>query len=100
MDCPQYLNGWQTTVPMDGPQVFYIRNESGRRFVEQANSDGTVTLSFYAGQECFRRHLRKLDREAIYVHRTGHEPKRIEADRFVDTFQEETYKLKKERHNG
>ena len=52
-DCPHYLNGWVTIVPVVSPQADYIRSESGRHFTEEKQADGLTAFKFPPGQKCF-----------------------------------------------
>lgn len=71
--CEHFLNGWATTVESDGPQAYYIRRESGRKFTAEALSPSMVRFTFEPGQACFRSgdHKVRIDRPEIYVARGG-----------------------------
>lgn len=71
--CEHYLDGWATTVETNGPQAYYIRNESGRKFDEEALSASIVRFTFEPGQRCFRSgdHKVRVDRPEIYIARAG-----------------------------
>lgn len=90
-----------TIVPAESLQARYIRNDSGRRFHEQARTaDGLVSFVFEPGQRCFREHKVQLEREPVWTERRGGEVRRFEKfgdwrDEFNGTFS----KLKRERGN-
>ena len=67
MDCPHYLNGWRTILPVDDPRADYIRHRSGRSFKEKRNGD-MVEFTFSAGQTCFSAadHKRLIGRPDVF----------------------------------
>lgn len=74
-DCAAYLNGWTTAVdpnqPLGQDRLEYIRNGSGRRFVEHVRGDGVIEFTFAAGQTCFGTHVETVDRDPLYLRFTG-----------------------------
>lgn len=95
--CLAHVNGWETLVPMDSVQADYIRRSSGRRFREDITGDNLSRFTFESGQECFERHLKRNDRDALYIRRIAHDSKLVETDRWLWDLHEETYKIKRER---
>lgn len=73
--CAAQEFGWVTRVDertdLGKAQGYYIRNNSGRRFVESIDPSGMTRFEFQAGQICFATHKQKLDRPEIYVVRDG-----------------------------
>lgn len=74
VDCDAYRYGWRTTIfegtEQGAAQAHYIRQQSGRKFVEDRGPDFTV-FTFEAGQKCFAQHQMVLDRPALFVVRDG-----------------------------
>jgi hypothetical protein len=103
VDCKHYREGWTYDVAMlDEPLIHAIR-VSGRRWKEH-ELNGHTYWAFYPGQQCFKEHTVRLDREPFYFvtpnaknliipaarqHKTG-------AD-WVDDFATHQEKIKKER---
>lgn len=77
VDCPNYLNGWVTTVETDtelgAAQSHYIRNDSGRFYIAEQIDMARMRFTFAAGQRCFKssEHRVRLDRQELYVVRDG-----------------------------
>lgn len=75
VDCPAYINGWSTHVdeatPLGEKQAHYIRREAKRSFTESKRPDGLTTFEFKSGQTCFRQHKARVEREELFVRRTG-----------------------------
>lgn len=73
--CKHMREGWRTIVDessdLGAQQAYYIRHSSGRSFTEHRDEDGLTVFTFAAGQECFREHKVRLEREEIYVVRGG-----------------------------
>lgn len=71
--CEHYEHGWTTTVETAGPQAYYIRHDSGRKFTEEALSLSVVRFTFEPGQRCFASadHKLRVDRPEIYIARAG-----------------------------
>lgn len=67
VQCGAYVNGWETILPAGDARADYIRNASGRRFVEKTEN-GITTFTFPAGQACFAagNHRVSLEREPIF----------------------------------
>jgi hypothetical protein len=74
VDCPNYLHGWKTvideTTDLGQRQALYIRQESGRRFTAMWDG-GLTTFIFEAGQQCFAQHQVPLERDPLFVVRSG-----------------------------
>lgn len=77
IDCPNYLNGWTTTVDerteLGQKQAHYITKQSGRRFTVHHFASGLTEFTFEAGQKCFKAgdHQTRLERSEIFVVRDG-----------------------------
>ena len=77
VDCVHHARGWVTKIDVSTDlgkrQARYIRNHSGRRFVEATTmGDGPIiTLNFHPGQTCFTEHRVPIDRPPIYRVRGG-----------------------------
>jgi hypothetical protein len=51
--CDGFVNGWKTRLAVDDQRAQYVREGSGRRYIE--TRDGSmVTFHFPPGQMCFR----------------------------------------------
>lgn len=101
VDCPHYNFGWFTTVPIGSPQEHYIRNQSGRQFTASSEDGLNVTFVFPAGQKCFQQHRVPLERPAIsLIMNTQGQYNKVEFPRFVDDFNEQSYKINKARKEG
>ena len=97
-NCPALQRGWTTTVDeqtdLGKQQAHYIRRESGRSFREERREDGLTSFRFSAGQDCFRPHKIRVDRDEIFIARDGdwrgnptQSRRRYErADQWVDDF--------------
>jgi hypothetical protein len=74
-DCLAMQRGWTTTVDeqtdLGKRQAHYIRREAKRSFVEEKRPDGLTAFKFKAGQNCFREHKVRVEREEIFVRRDG-----------------------------
>lgn len=74
-ECGPHRSGWVTAVDestdLGRQQAYYIRRESGRRFVEQRTEAGMTEFAFEAGQRCFRTHRIPLEREAVFYVQDG-----------------------------
>lgn len=78
VECPGYVNGWVTRVPVGSQAEQYIRSgSSGRRFTETTGSsqlnEGVAEFRFFPGQQCFAsdKHRVPLEREPFYIARGG-----------------------------
>jgi hypothetical protein len=73
--CPAYLNGFRTVVDeateLGQQQAHYIREMSGRRYVEEKTPAGLTEFTFQAGQQCFSPHQVRLERPEHFVVRDG-----------------------------
>lgn len=106
VDCPNHLHGWITKVDestdLGKQQAWYIRNQSGRKFTEDRNTEPGITLfTFEAGQTCFRRHQERLDVPELFIVRggdwrgnpTGDLRRHESADDWVEDFGENQLRL-------
>lgn len=68
--CAAYENGWKSLIDerteLGQKQAYYIRRESGRKYVEAAQLNGLTEFFFEAGQQCFGEHQMRLDRPEFY----------------------------------
>lgn len=85
VDCPDFVNGWDTILPASHPMVLALRRaaisavdlgDGVRRkcvVVVSLSNERTVTFRFEAGQPCFRAstHRVSLDRPENYLVRGG-----------------------------
>lgn len=76
VDCQMQANGWVTPVDesteLGAMQALYIRNKSGRNYIEDRNhAPGVTAFTFPPGQECFTQHQVPLERPALYIVRGG-----------------------------
>lgn len=73
--CSRQAHGFTATIDertdLGMGQAYYIRAQSGRRFSEARQADGTTLFTFVAGQNCFSQHELPLDRPELYVVRGG-----------------------------
>lgn len=98
VDCPHYLNGWQTVVPVGSPQEQYLDHMTGRKFAKRLDGESAVFI-FYPGQRCFRKHTKSLDRPPVLSHRKDWNGYRqvLEPNEWQDTFNYTLESLKRER---
>lgn len=58
--CPNWLNGWESAIdestPLGQMQADYIRQTSGRTYVELSGPGGLTVFRFTSGQRCFEDH--------------------------------------------
>lgn len=75
VECPNQALGWRTVIDentdLGQKQGYYIRKESGRRFVEERMPDGLTSFTFEAGQTCFTDHQVSLERPELFLVRGG-----------------------------
>lgn len=77
VECDAYAHGWMTTIdtstPLGAKQANYIRLHSGRRYTANPVTLGSAVYRFVfpPGQQCFREHRVRLDRQELYVVRGG-----------------------------
>ena len=73
-DCDRQANGWVTTINettlLGQKQAYYIRTQSGRRYIE-VDGDGVTLFTFPADQECFETHTVDLDKPSTWIVRGG-----------------------------
>lgn len=112
VDCSHQAGGWASPIDestaLGQQQAWYIRNQAGRRFVEDRNQMPGVTLFvFEPGQQCFAEHQVPLDRPALYIVRGGDwrgnptgDLVRRRPDEWVDDFAAHQDKLATELEKG
>lgn len=75
VECPNYANGWRTTVdestPLGKRQAEYIRAKCGRRFREGKDTVGLTVFIFFAEQPCFSEHRLPIGIPPIFANRDG-----------------------------
>lgn len=73
VECGAYLNGWTLNTAGLAEQDVHLAKHAGREFVATEGPDGGETLTFAAGQPCFRAsaHRLRLDREEIFLKHGG-----------------------------
>jgi hypothetical protein len=71
--CPQYLAGWRLRVEGLSERDLHIATHCGRKYEVVAAGPAETWLTFEAGQPCFKasEHMRRLEREEIFVIRGG-----------------------------
>src|SRR5713101_9492084 len=73
--CLNYRFGWETIVPADSAQAFYIDHEKSRKWSKTVVGAGLVRYEFPPGQTCFEStqygHKVPLERPAIFRMRDG-----------------------------
>jgi hypothetical protein len=73
VDCPDYLNGFVTTV-LAGSDDEDALKASGRKWSSTtANPDGTISYTFEAGTECWSsfRHRVRVREDSLWIVRDG-----------------------------
>ena len=108
--CVHHEMGWQTLVDertdLGQRQAHYIRRMSGRSFVEERNTTGLTVFTFPPGQECFREHYVRLEREEVFSKVQGDfrgylgSPRLLRPPDWVDDFAEHQEKLAHEQSKG
>lgn len=100
--CPHHLFGFETLIDeatdFGKMQAGYIRHKSGREFKEEVRQDGLTRFEFHAGQRCFREHRVPLEREPLLTRGISRLP--VERGRWVDEFNENSYRVNKARKAG
>jgi len=98
VDCPHYLEGWQTIVPIGSPQEQYLDHNSGRKYAKRLDGESAVFV-FYPGQKCFRQHTKSLDRPPVLVHKQDWSGVRrvLTPNEWQDKFQTTLEGIKQER---
>lgn len=84
VDCPQYVHGWLTVLPLGHPMVATLRRAATaaadlgdgikrRCVVDPESGDGMIAFRFEAGQACWKayEHRAPLDRPENYLVRGG-----------------------------
>jgi hypothetical protein len=71
-DCEHQEFGWQSLIDesteLGQRQAHYIRTQSGRKFTEDRNPGGTITVfSFEAGQRCFMEHKTNVGKNPLFL---------------------------------
>ena len=64
--CQQRENGWVTilSLPAQQKEIDFIRTgKTGKRYLEEIESEGLVSFNFAPGQNCFREHW---NRDAVF----------------------------------
>lgn len=74
VDCANQAAGWRTVIDeateLGQAQAYYVRAQSGRRFVETREA-GLTVFTFEPGQRCFAAHQAPLEREPTYLVKGG-----------------------------
>ena len=104
VDCPQYIMGWVTRVIVGSDMDDYIKEVSRVRKYKVVREGELNAYYFEAGQQCFKgeagAHYKKLERGAWLTknapnrHPMFLEQTAMEADRWMDEFNEESYRTK------
>jgi hypothetical protein len=109
VDCGNYKYGWKTIIDvgtaLGAKQANYIRLHSGRHF--QFDQSGTVvTFTFQSGQQCFREHRVRIDREPLYLkfggdwRQTASAPTRMNSADWVDDFATHQQRISDKKQEG
>jgi hypothetical protein len=73
-DCQRHRDGWRsvldTSTVQGAQQAKWIHSYSGRRFT-YTQVGPVVTFTFAAGQSCFTKHQKPLERPELFVVRDG-----------------------------
>lgn len=74
--CADYLYGFRSVIDesteLGQQQAYYVRRESGRRYVEVKQPDGLTEFTFEPGQKCFKgSHKVRLERDETFIVRGG-----------------------------
>lgn len=99
--CGAYARGWVTVVPTGSDLALAIRsNEFGlRHFQESIREAGMSQFSFPQGQTCFQIHQR-LVRPPTLTHRQMGSIRTLDAEQWIETWNEESYKVNHEIEKG
>lgn len=110
-DCAHYAGGWKMGFDLldreKAKAARWIRDRSGKAFTFELVGN-TVTFTFKAGQECFRKHRVPLEREPFYVVRNGDwrgNPENIRtlhrsADTFIDQWENDLDRINTLKERG
>ena len=93
VDCEKYLKGYKTVVPVGHFLVDKIRHTFGKHFTEERVGDALIAFVFPAGQLCWESavpmfHKLPLGRMPILTRRANHDLRRMEPDRWIDSYNE------------
>jgi hypothetical protein len=93
--------GWQTIVPTGSDLALAIRtHEYGKRhFTEVLSEHGMSAFRFAQGQTCFRIHQRQI-RPPTLTHGTVERVRTLNAEQWLETWNEESYKVNRDIEKG
>jgi hypothetical protein len=112
VNCANHARGWRMTLDLSTAlgqrQGRYIRDHSGRSYVNVGQEGVLVTLEFAAGQKCFAEHRVPLERMPLFVVKGGDyrgNPRGIQTQRrsaqgWIDDFGEHQLRLKETVERG
>lgn len=73
--CLAAYSGWKMkidiTTEMGQRQAYYIRKQSGRKFTESRLPNGFIEFTFASGQDCFKEHRVRLERQEQFIVKGG-----------------------------
>ncbi len=107
--CPRHIMGFEVVVPIGSDKDLYIRNamnpmrtREGRSILHFTTKEevGIVTFAFPPGQQCFNEHLLPIEREPIFLHKVGTQPRVMDFPDFMGEFNESAYRLQEARKRG
>ena len=97
VDCPHYLLGWTTTLPLERQDLMSMIRTSGLEFTEAKAGDGLIQFTFTPGQTCFRvsTHRTKAERDPLFRrgHQFGQYGPSLEHDRWMWEMNEHVHRI-------
>jgi hypothetical protein len=110
--CLAHRNGWATLIdpstPLGEQQAYYIRKQSGRKYVEESLGPNALRFTFEAGQRCFAKHEVPIGKPELFVVRdgdwrgnpTGRVRRHVQATDWVDDFAEHQIRVAEQVQRG
>lgn len=117
-DCEQFINGWALILPQNSSDALYIRSIKNKEitvavdnlgreikhsywFNEEPRGGGLVCFIFPPGQPCFRASKHRwIVRPPIWIHDRNEMRRVLKANQFMETFNEEGYKINRALERG
>jgi hypothetical protein len=106
VDCPHYLNGWETRVPVGSELTEMARSLKGQWSFVETREDAEAVFTFPPGQPCFRasEHRISLERDPVALVRggdwrgnpTGFRRVHVRLDDWVEDFAEHQDAIKRQ----
>jgi hypothetical protein len=103
VNCPDYLNGWRTLLPVNHEHIDFIRHQTGRHFTEGRIGEGLIEFRFPAGQPCFRTSQHRVQNgrpPGLLVQTRDHRVIEQEPERWLGEFNDEVARAETDYRQG